>query len=30
MLRLLWEAELVEAQVRDEPDRYLAIACCKR
>jgi ubiquinone/menaquinone biosynthesis C-methylase UbiE len=27
MLRLLWEAELVEAQVRDEPDRYLALAC---
>jgi len=26
MLRLLWEAELVGAQVRDEPDRYLALA----
>lgn len=30
MLRLLREAGLVEAQVRDEPDRYMAIACCKR
>ena len=27
MLRLLREAGLVEAQVRDEPDRYLALAC---
>lgn len=26
MLRLLREAELVEARVRDEPDRYLALA----
>ncbi len=30
MLRLLREAGLVEAQVRDEPDRYLALACRKR
>jgi ubiquinone/menaquinone biosynthesis C-methylase UbiE len=27
MLRLLREAGLVEAQVRDEPDRYLVLAC---
>jgi len=27
MLRLLREAGLVEAQVRDEPNRYLALAC---
>jgi len=27
MLRLLREAGLAEAQVRDEPDRYLALAC---
>jgi len=26
MLRLLRKAKLVEAQVRDEPDRYLALA----
>jgi len=30
MLRMLGETGLVEAQVRDEPDRYLALACRKR
>jgi len=29
MLRLLQEAGLMEAQVRDEPDRYLVLACCR-
>ncbi len=30
MLRLLQEAGLVEVQMRDEPDRYLVLACRKR